>query len=365
MEKKAMNKKSEMNLFSVLNMFFPFIAIIVAIIISGFFVMWAKDYSILKYFNAIGDLFLSIWQGSFRNRQVFFQMLEYVTPLIFTGVANAVAFRTGLFNIGAEGQFMVGMLSAALIGLIPGLSPFIHIPLVIIGGMVAGGGYASITGFLKAKRGINEVISSIMLNYIMLHFVNFIILRTPLRTNDATPQIMPSAMFPQFITFSKANISIFIGIIVAFLVYFLLKQTTIGYELRTVGSNPFAAEYGGINVKRNMVLALVLSGAIAGLGGATHVSGNLRKISIYIGGFSGFGLDGMAVALLAKSNPIACIFSAVLFGALNASSRMMQLNEIPKEIVAIIQAIIILFVATDYIIKYFENKKKKKVALND
>lgn len=365
MKEKSNSKQSKMYLFSVLNVLFPFIAIIVAIIISGFFVMWAKDYSLVKYFSAIQDLFLSIWQGSFQNRQVFFQMLEYVTPLIFTGVANAVAFRTGLFNIGAEGQFMVGMLVAALIGLIPGLSTFIHIPLVIIGGMLAGGGYASITGFLKAKRGINEVITSIMLNYIALHSINLIILRTPLRTNDSTPEIMSSAMLPQFITSSKANISVFIGIIVAFLVYYLLKQTTIGYELRTVGSNPFAAEYGGINIKRNMILALVLSGAIAGIGGATHVAGNLHKISNYIGGFSGFGLDGMAVALLAKSNPIACIFSAVLFGALNASSRMMQLNDIPKEIVAIIQAIIILFVATDYILKYFENKKRKKAALNE
>ncbi len=358
------NKISKMSLFSILNIFFPFIAIIIAIIISGFFVMWAKDYPLTKYFNAILDLFVSIWQGSLQNPQVFFQMLEYVTPLIFTGVANAIAFRTGLFNIGTEGQFMMGMLAAALVGLIPGLSPFIHIPLIVISGMLAGGGYASITGFLKAKLGINEVITSIMLNYIALHFINLIILRTPLNTNDATPEIMESAMVPQFITSSKANISIFIAIIVAVIIYYLLKQTTIGYELRSVGSNPFAAEYGGININKNMVLALVLSGAIAGIGGATHVSGNLHKISNYIGGFSGFGLDGMAVALLAKSNPIACIFSAVLFGALNASSRMMQLNDIPKEIVALIQAIIILFVATDYILKYFENKKRKKAAIN-
>ncbi|MCL2321584.1 MAG: ABC transporter permease [Oscillospiraceae bacterium] len=365
MGEKSINERSKISLYSVLNAFFPFIAIIVAIIISGFFVMWSKNYSIAKYFNAIQDLFVSIWQGSFQNQQVFFQMLEYVTPLIFTGVANAIAFRTGLFNIGAEGQFMMGMLAAALIGLLPGLSPFIHIPLIIIGGMLAGGGYASIVGFLKAKRGINEVITSIMLNYIALNFINLIIMRTPLTVRDATPQIMPSAMIPRFISISKANYSIFIGILVAFLIYYLLKHTTIGYELRSVGSNPSAAEYGGINVKRNMVLAIVLSGVIAGLGGATHVSGNLLKVSNLIGGFPGFGLDGMAVALLAKSNPLACILSACLFGALNASSRMMQLNGIPKQIVAIIQAIIILFVASDYIIKYFENRKRKKAILHE
>lgn len=359
------NKNSKLSLYKILNLFFPFIAIVVAIIISGFFVMWAKGYPITKYFTAIGDLFISIWQGSFQSPQVMFQMLEYVTPLIFTGVANAIAFRTGLFNIGAEGQFMLGLLAAALLGLIPGLSPIIHIPLIIIGGMLAGGGYAAITGFLKAKLGINEVITSIMLNYIALHSINLIILRTPLNTNDATPEIQPSAMLHQFIPSSKANVSIFIAIIVAIAIYYILKHTTIGYELRSVGSNPYAAEYGGININKNMVLALVLSGAIAGIGGATHVSGNLHKISNYIGGFSGFGLDGMAVALLAKSNPIACIFSAILFGALNASSRMMQLNDIPKDIVALIQAIIILFVASDYILKYLENKKRKKDALHE
>ncbi len=362
---KNVFKKLDLSFIKILNLFFPFIAIVIAIIISGFFVMWAKEYPLTKYFSAISDLFISIWQGSFQNPQIIFQMLEYVTPLIFTGVANAIAFKTGLFNIGVEGQFMLGMLAAALVGIIPGISPILHIPFIIISGIIAGGAYAALTGFLKAKRGINEVITSIMLNYIALHFINLIILRTPLKINDATPEIQPSAMLPQFVTTSKANVSIFIAIIVAIIVYYGLKKTTIGFELRAVGSNPFASEYGGININKNIILALLLSGAIAGIGGATHVSGNLHKISNYIGGFSGFGLDGMAVALLAKSNPLACIFSAVLFGALNSSSRMMQLNGIPKEIVALIQAIIILFVATDYIIKYFENKKRRKVILNE
>lgn len=362
---KNVFKKLDLSFIKILNLFFPFIAIVIAIIISGFFVMWAKEYPLTKYFSAISDLFISIWQGSFQNPQIIFQMLEYVTPLIFTGVANAIAFKTGLFNIGVEGQFMLGMLAAALVGIIPGISPILHIPFIIISGIIAGGAYAALTGFLKAKRGINEVITSIMLNYIALHFINLIILRTPLKINDATPEIQPSAMLPHFVTTSKANVSIFIAIIVAIIVYYGLKKTTIGFELRAVGSNPFASEYGGININKNIILALLLSGAIAGIGGATHVSGNLHKISNYIGGFSGFGLDGMAVALLAKSNPLACIFSAVLFGALNSSSRMMQLNGIPKEIVALIQAIIILFVATDYIIKYFENKKRRKVILNE
>lgn len=344
---------------------YPLLAIIVAIFVSVFFVMWSKGYSILEYFSALRDLFSVIWKGSFGSKMMALQTLEYVTPLIFTGVANAVAFRTGLFNIGVEGQFLMGMMSAAIIGTIPGLSPFIHIPLIIIGGILAGGIWASVPGYLKGRFGINEVINTIMMNYIGMNFANFLILRTPFGVSDksATPLIQKSAELLRLSSSGRVNVGLFIGIAVALLIYWILWKTTIGYELRAVGINPHGAEYGGINISKNTILAMVFSGAIAGMGGAVHVSGILHQTQNFMA-LPGFGFDGMAVALLAKSNPVACIFSAVLFGALNSSSKILQLNSIPKEIVYLIQSIIIIFVATDYIVKFIGEKRKKKVMIN-
>lgn len=350
---------------SMKSLAFPFMAIIVSIFVAVFFVMWAKGYSILQYFTALGNLFWIIWDGSFGDARKALVTLEYVTPLIFTGVAHAVAFRTGLFNIGVEGQFILGMVSAAAIGVIPGLSPIIHIPLIIIGGLLAGGLWAAIPGYLKAKIGTNEVINTIMMNYIGLYFANWVILRSPLAVKGKanTPLIQESAQLLRFNNMSRANISIFIAIIFAIFVFWLLWKTTVGYELRAVGINPHGAEYGGINIAKNTVLAMVISGAIAGVGGATHISGIFHQAQDFMS-FPNFGFDGIAVALLAKSNPIGCIASAVLFGALNSSSKILQLNGIPKQIVYLIQAIVIIFVATDYIVKYFTEKKKKEAMIN-
>ncbi|WML33790.1 ABC transporter permease [Clostridium sp. OS1-26] len=344
---------------------FPLFSIIVAIFVSVFFVMWAKGYGITEYFSALGDLFGTIWNGSFGDTRKTLETMVYVTPLIFTGIANAIAFKCGLFNIGVEGQFVMGMVSAAVIGLIPGLSPIVHIPLIIIGGIIAGAIWAGIPGYLKAKIGTNEVINTIMMNYLGLYLANYIILRSRFAVQGEanTPLIQKSAELLRFSNMSRANIALIIGILVAIFIYWLLWKTTVGYEIRAVGINPHGAEYGGINISKNIILAMVLSGAIAGVGGATHISGVLHQAQDMMA-LPGFGFDGIAVALLAKNNPVACIPSAILFGALNSSSKMLQLNGIPKEIVYLIQSIIIIFVATDYIVKYFSERKKRKVLIN-
>lgn len=345
---------------------YPLLAIILAIFISVFFVIWAKGYSILQFFSAFSDLFTTVWNGSFGNPRKSLETMEYVTPLIFTGIANAVAFRCGLFNIGVEGQFILGMISASIIGLIPGLSPIIHIPLIILGGALAGALWGGIPGYLKAKIGTNEVINTIMMNYLAINLSNYVVLRSvfSIKAKSSTPIIQKSAQLLRFNTMSRANVSILIAIAIAFLIYWMLWKTTIGYEIRAVGLNAFAAEYGGISIAKNTVLAMVISGAIAGIGGASHISGILLQSQDMVSA-TGFGFDGIAVALLAKSNPIACIPSAILFGALNSSSKMLQLNGIPKEIVYLMQAIIIIFVSTDYIVKYFSERKKRKVLMNE
>jgi ABC-type uncharacterized transport system permease subunit len=344
---------------------FPFFAIIVAIFVAVFFVMWAKEYSILQYFSALGDLFGLIYKGGFGSERVTFVTIAEVTPLIFTGVANAVAFKCGLFNIGVAGQFILGMLAAAIVGTIPGLGPIVHIALMIIAGLVAGGLWGAIPGYLKAKVGTHEVINTIMMNYIAMALANFVILRTSFGVagKATTPTIQESAQLARFVSGSGANISIFLAIAVAIFIFWLLWKTTVGYEIRAVGINPDGAEYGGINVAKNTIFAMLLSGGIAGVGGATHVAGVLHNVKDFMA-LPSYGFDGIAVALLAKSNPIGCIASALLFGTLNSSARTLQLNGIPKDIVYLIQAIIIIFVATDYIVKYFSEKKKKEAITN-
>lgn len=364
------NKKVEKNDNAMLNklktLMFPLISIIISIFVAVFFVMWAKGYSITQYFTALNNLFSVIWKGSFGSKKNALNSLVYITPLIFTGVANAVAFKTGLFNIGAAGQFLLGMIAAGIVGLIPGLSPIIHIPLIIIAGVVAGGIWAAVPGYLKAKSGTNEVVNTIMMNYIALYFVNWVVLRTVFTVKGAasTPKIQASAQFAKIVPgMSRASWAIVLAVIVAIFIAWLLWKTTIGYELRGVGINPYGAEYGGVNIAKNTVLAMVLSGAIAGIGGAVHVSGTMLNVTDMTV-LPTYGFDGIAVALLAKSNPVGCVASAVLFGALRSSSKALQLNGIPKEIVFLIQGIIIIFVATDYIYKYIAEKKRKGAMIN-
>ena len=366
-EENKKNKVSESFKNGLKSIAFPILAIVIAVFVSVFFVLWAKGYSITDYFTAFGELFKTIWNGSFGDGRKTLETMVYVTPLIFTGVANAIAFRCGLFNIGVEGQFIAGMMAASVIGLIPGLNPLIHAILIIAGGIIAGAVWAGIPGYLKAKQGTSEVINTIMMNYIAMFVGNWIILRSPIAVKGkaTTPLIQKSAELLRFTSTSRANISLIIAILCAIFIYWLLWKTTVGYEIRAVGISPSAAEYSGISVTKNLILAMVLSGAIAGIGGATHIAGVMHQANDMMA-FPNFGFDGMAVALLAKSNPIACIPSALLFGALNSSSKMLQLNGIPKEIVYLIQSIIIIFVASDYIVKYFsEKKRKKKVLVNE
>lgn len=344
---------------------FPIVAVILSLFISVFFVMWAKGYGITQYFTALGDLIGVVWKGSFGTSRNALATLSEVTPLIFTGVGSAIAFRCGLFNVGIGGQFVMGMLSAAAVGLIPGLSPIVHIPLMILTGLVSGAIWGGIPGIMKAKFGTSEVINTIMLNYISIAIANLFILRTSFGVpgKSASPEIQESAMITRFVPTSSANTGIFIAIFAAFLVAFILWKTRTGYEMRAVGINPLAAEYGGVNVAQKAVLAMILSGALAGLGGAMHVAGVKHLVQDFMV-VPSYGFDGMAVSLLAKNNPIACIGTAVLFGALNSSSRTLQISGIPKEIVYLIQSVIIIFVASDYIVTYFKNKKKKGEIMN-
>lgn len=337
---------------------FSLISIVVALLVAVIFVMISSKEG---FFTSASNLFSSIWKGSFGDFDAIAETFVFVTPFIFTGLANAIAFKTGLFNIGAEGQFIIGMLGASIVGLIPGIPHIIHITLIVIAGIVCGGVWAGIPGWLKAKVGTNEVVSTIMMNFIGMNLLNYIVMGAINDPGQAqSKQIQASAMLGRvFGQSNRTSTALIMGIILAFLVAILLWKTTVGYEIRAVGLSPYAAEYGGISIKKNIILAMVLSGAIAGLGGATHVAGIQYK-AIQLFGFTGFGTTGITVALLAKSNPIGVIFSAILFGALESSSLTLQMNGIPKDIVYLVQSIIILFVAGDAVYKIVGDKLKKK-----
>lgn len=339
------------------------ISIILALFISVFFVMWAKSFS---FGDAATLLFKSIWKGSFGTKGNFIETMVFATPLIFTGLAHAIAFKTGLFNIGVEGQFIIGMITATLVGLIPGIPTPLHQIITLASGVLAGAIWAGIPGYLKAKMGTNEVVNTIMMNFIAMHLSNYFTMGPFHKVGSAsTNAIQPSAQLYRFLgENNRLNIGLFIGIIFVALVYILFWKTTTGYEIRAVGLSPTSAEYGGINIKKNIILAMVLSGIVAGIGGAVHTMG-VQHQSMQLFSFPNFGFDGIAVALVAKSNPIGIIFSAILFAALNYSSGTLMLYGIPKTIVYLIQGIIILFIAGEYVFKLISERKKKGALLNE
>jgi ABC-type uncharacterized transport system permease subunit len=348
---------------SIVNsMLFPLISIIIAMLVAVFFVMWAKH---TGFIEGAQVLFKAIWKGSFGKRDSIIETFVYVTPLLFTGLANAVAFKTGLFNIGVEGQFMMGVLAGTVVGMMPGIPHIIHILILLIAGMAVGVIWGGIPGYMKAKKGTNEVVNTIMMNYIALYFSNYIVMG-PLNKKGLaqTYDIQPSAMLWRFLgSENRLNTGFFIGILFVILIYIFFWKTTWGYEIRAVGLNSDAAEYGGINIKKNIILAMAISGGIAGIGGAVYVSG-IQYHTIQLTGFTGYGMDGIAVALLAKSHPIGILFSALLFGALNTSSISLQMSNIPKQIVFLIQSIIIIFVAADYVYRWILEKRKKEANIN-
>lgn len=338
---------------------YPLIAILLSFIVGGIIVAAFGSDPIVAY--------KAMFKGSLGSWSSFGETLVSVTPLILTGLAVAFAFRCGLFNIGAEGQFIMGSVTAVWAGwAFNGMPAILHVPIVLLSGALAGGIWAGIVGWLKAKVGSHEVINSIMMNYIAMYFSNFIVMNL---LNEPTKafsyEIADTAKLYRFAESisifkgSRVHIGIIFALIVAVFAYYLLNKTIRGYEIRAVGFSPFAAEYGGINVPRNIVLAMFISGMFAGLAGAIMVTGiQFRANNLF--GFTGYGFDGIAVALVGNSHPIGVILSAFLFGVLQKGGPMMQLQGVPKEVVGIIQGIIILFVAVNFIKVMIENYTEKK-----
>jgi len=323
-----------------------------------------------------------ILKGIFSAPRYISWTIIYATPIILTGLSVAFAFKTGLFNIGAEGQFIVGSLTAALVGYFVSLPAFLHIPFVLMASMLAGGLWGSIAGFLKARYGVNEVISTIMLNWIALYLNNFVVLHENIKRtgSEATNKIQDSAKIifagnwkvseagiqwrgahPFFgdILRTPANGGFLIAVSAAVVIFLLLNRTALGYSLKAVGYNRDAAEFGGINVKRNMITAMSIAGALSGLAGAVQIMGFTREASA-LSATEGFGFEGISVALIGANNPIGCILAGLFYGSLKyGGSKIQPAIGAPYEIISIIMGTIVLFIAMPKLIKSFQLKRKR------
>ena len=291
-------------------------------------------------------------------RQAFWPITESLVtsvPYIFGGLAVALGFRCGLFNIGVEGQIFIGALASVFVGYsVKGLPMYIHLPLAFLAGAVAAGLWGAVPGFLKAKTGAHEVINTIMMNYIAFRLSDWL-LNGPMKRPGyvpISPAIQESAWLPKFFPAPiRLHAGLFVALIIAGLVYWLLFKTTVGFEIRSVGANPDAARYAGISVTRNFVLAMFLSGALAGMAGANEVLGVNHNLASAFS--SGYGFDSIALALLGKSHPVGVVLAAFLFGTLRSgATRMQSLAGIPIDIISILQSLVIIFIAAPAIIRW-------------
>lgn len=301
-------------------------------------------------------------------------IIVYAVPYIVVGLSVAFSFRTGVFNIGAEGQFVVGSMAAACIGiLLPDLPKPVLIPLCFLAAMAAGAVWGIIVGILKTKRGINEVLSMIMFNWVAFYLSNFIAGRPGIKNDgsaEATKNISENARTLLSADFIKehglcntANWGILVAIVMMILVWFIIEKTTLGYQLKAVGFNKYAAEYAGINVNGNILTALAISGALSGLGGALQLMGMGGRISIF-SSQEGFGFAGIVVALIGCSNPFGVLIAGLFYGALTYGGSKLNLVGTPTQLINVIIGTIVFFISISVILSKLRNPTAKKQASN-
>jgi simple sugar transport system permease protein len=332
----------------------PIFAIIVALVIGALIMLaTAVDPA------TIGRSYIALLEGSVGSLNAISETLTAAAPLILAGLGLALGFRAGLFNIGAEGQIVVGGMAAVIAGFsFAGLPWALHLPLALLAGALAGALYASIAGWLRAATGAHEVISTIMLNLISYRLLDYM-LRLPWiqksgRADPISKSVLESAELPRLLQWIDPNLrvhaGVFLVIAAVILVYWLLFRTKLGFEFRASGENPEAARYAGMRASMTIVAAMGTAGALAGLAGANQVLGVLGRATP---GFSaGIGFDAISVALLGRSHPVGVLFAGLLFGALRAGGRQMQVDAgVSIDLIGIIQALIIVFIAAPLLVR--------------
>jgi simple sugar transport system permease protein len=329
-------------------------AIFIALILGGIVIAFAG-----------GDPFLSyahIARASFGNLGVISDTLVKATPILMTALACSIAFRMKLWNIGAEGQFIMGAFGASavvLAPLLPAETPgWIFIPVMMVAGMLAGALWGFIPGYLKAKFNVNEIISTLMLNYISISWMNFWIFGVWSEGGfQMSPRFPKTAWLPRLLDYAETfpilrglttHAGLLIGIVAAFVLWLLIYRSRWGYEIRLIGDNPNAARYAGIDISRNTILVMMVSGALAGLGGMSEITGVVHRLQTSPVA-AGYGFTGIIVAWLAKLHPGVIIVVSVLFGALILAGREIQPSGVPKMIQGII---LVCLIASDFLLRY-------------
>jgi ABC-type uncharacterized transport system permease subunit len=361
--------------------------LIVALSTESVYTVWSESplQAISNGFKAAGESYVTLFSGSFGSpskmiaaiesgnsleiRRAFnpiFESLVKSIPYIFAGLAVALGFKTGLFNIGVEGQIFMGGIFSVWVGYtFKGLPAIIHIPFALLAGALGGGLWGFIPGLLKAKTGGHEVINTIMMNYVAFRLTDWL-LREPMKRpgspNPISPIIEESAMLPRFFEDPiRFHIGFFIALAMAALVYWFLFKTKWGFDLRTVGANPHAARYAGMNIVRSTIVAMSLSGALAGMGGANELLGVNHHLSQTFS--PGYGFDSIALALLGRNHPLGVVLASLLFGTLRTgATRMQAAAGIPIDIISVMQAFILVFIAAPAIVRTIFRLKEPKQA---
>lgn len=338
----------------------PILAIFTSLILAGIAIVLTAQTPAIGWQKVL-DGYWGIVDGALLRGSGRTNTLVAMTPLILTGLAVALPFRAGLFNIGAEGQFVMGALVGTLTGIYLNLPPVILTVVVLLAGFVGGAFWGFIPGFLRARLKAHEVINTIMLNFIAIAFTNFMV-RGPFKDpNPSTVQtlpILPAAELPRLFG-SRLHVGFFIAILLAVAAYYFLFKTTWGFSLRTTGLNPTAAQYAGILPWKQYIISMVLGGGLAGVAGIIEVQGITHVLTE--GFASGYGFDAIAVSLLAVNNPLAIIPAAFVFGVLRIGGDFLQIRAgLSVHIVSIFNALILLFVAAPAIVRSVFRLKSKE-----
>lgn len=330
-------------------------AAVITALAAGAVIMLATGIDIAT----IGRSFVALLDGSVGSANAVSETLTAAAPLILAGLGVAIGFRAGLFNIGAEGQLLMGGMASLLIGFsLTGLPLLVHLPLALVAGAAAGALWGSIAGWLRASTGAHEVITTIMLNFIALRLVDYLLRNPPIqkpgRNDPISKSVLDSASLPGLLDWLGATYRVNAGILLALLmtvvVAWFMFRSTIGFEFRAAGASPDTARYAGVRIGRTIVAAMAAGGALAGLAGATQVLGVLGRASP---GFSaGLGFEAIAVALLGRSHPVGVLLAGLLFGALEAGGRQMQVQAgVSIDLITVIQALIVIFVAAPLLVR--------------
>lgn len=362
--KKLFNRIGE-RLNRISSMKLTLLAVLSALIVGAFIIIVSdvdklKNGDIVGAFSTVGSAYWALVVGSFGSLRAISNTINSSTPLILCGVSVAIAFKAGLFNIGATGQMLAGGMASLWVGFAMNGPGIIQVPLAVLAGAIGGAAFGAIPGILKARTGAHEVITTIMLNNMMAFFILWM-LKTDLfqredRTDPISKLVNAHGRLPRLFGFldgrsdlvAHAGFFVALGAVGAY--WWFLKKSTTGFEFRAYGLNSDAATYAGMHVKRLTVLAMVFAGAVAGMAGAAEVLGTYGYASANFAGNIGF--DAIAIALLGQSSPLGTLFAAILFGALQAGGRQMQANsDVPIDLIVVLRALIVMFIAAPLLVK--------------